>query len=420
MADLVQHYPLKRQKKLLSLFAVIYFCICLAAVFTAPPWNDELNFHAPLACSLSRSLIADPQSAYSSAYPPLPYVVGNLICRIVPGVVGLRLINLLVAGLSVLLFWRLVKPVSPWYPSLVLAFISNPYFLRSACFYFMINYGLLFSLAAIWLLRDAHQREIKWHLGHLFVGLAVLSMQWLLTLAFAVAVVEARVAISQKQLDVKTVICWIAGNGVPLLPSAVLFYLWRGVVHPNFSYHALQPSFANLVIVLAIGGFLFWPWLVVDFPRLRWPLVRILFFLLPLLALSLPIYSTAQMPGNFPGLESSLLFRIEQFAGIPYSVALMLLVVSGIWAAAAMSEKIVLQGNETILITLFGLLTAMLASAILSSSHVYLVLPFLLLLLAPQRWIKESTLFGLNLYWAILSLAYLVYIVFFKSHGILL
>jgi len=412
-------YTLSRQKKGFAFCAVFLSVLCLIGIFTAPAWDDELNFHAPLAASLSWPMITEADSDYSSAYPPLPYVSGAWLARQVSGLWALRLSNLLIALLTAVAFWRLARSLSPIYPALTLAFIANPYFLRSACFYFMFNWGLLFAFAAAAVLLRPGVAGWKYWLGHVCIGLAVLSMQWMLVLAFAVAVVEGK-QICRQPLAIKPLVRWLAANLLPLLPAAWLFYRWQGLVHPNFAYHALQPSAFNATMILAVAGFLFWPWLISNFPRLSWPTVRLALFLLPLLALSLPQYSTRQLPGFFAGLESTFLHVLERLSGIPYAVGLLVLAVAGILIIKAMWQKIRVGNLEVILLTCILWLAALLSSAVLSSSHIYQLLPWLLLLLADNLDRDRPALLRLNIAFFLLSLGYLAYLIFAKSHGFLL
>ncbi len=412
-------YTLSRQKEGFAVCAVFLSVLCIIGIFTAPAWDDELNFHAPLAASLSWSRITEADSDYSSAYPPLPYLTGAWLMRHVSGLWALRLSNLLIAVLTAAAFWRLARSLSPLYPALTLAFIANPYFLRSACFYFMFNWGLLFALSAAAVLLKPATAGWKYWLGHVSIGLAVLSMQWMLVLAFAVALIEGKQIYGQTHA-IKPLVRWLAANLLPLLPAAWLFYRWQGLVHPNFAYHALQPSAFNATMILAVAGFLFWPWLISNFPRLSWPSVRLALFLLPLLALSLPQYSTWQLPGFFAGLESTFLHVLERFSGIPYAVGLMVLAVGGLLTTLAMWQRIRVGNVEVILLTCILWLAALLSSTTLSSSHIYQLLPWLLLLLADNLERDRAALLRLNITFFLLSLGYLAYLIFAKSHGYLL
>ena len=129
---------------------------------------------------------------------------------------------------------------------------------------------------------------------------------------------------------------------------------------------------------------------------------------------------SAFQSGFFAGLESTFLHVLERFSGIPYAVGLMVLAVGGLLTTLAMWQRIRVGNVEVILLTCILWLAALLSSTTLSSSHIYQLLPWLLLLLADNLERDRAALLRLNITFFLLSLGYLAYLIFAKSHGYLL
>jgi hypothetical protein len=70
-------------------------------------------------------------------------------------------------------------------------------------------------------------------------------------------------------------------------------------------------------MILAVAGFLFWPWLISNFPRLSWPTVRLALFLLPLLALSLRSTAPNSCPAFLPAWKALFYMSWSASAGFP-------------------------------------------------------------------------------------------------------
>jgi hypothetical protein len=87
-------------------------------------------------------------------------------------------------------------------------------------------------------------------------------------------------------------------------------------------------------------------------------------------------------------------------------------------AIKAMWQKIRVGNLEVILLTCILWLAALLSSAVLSSSHIYHLLPWLLLLLADNLDRDRPALLRLNIAFFLLSLGYLAYLIFAKSQRI--
>ena len=171
-----------RKNIIIWILLAIEVCITLYALITMSSWGDESAYHAPLAETINWHSIINSHSNYSSAYTPLPYLIGNIFYKIWPSLYMLRLLNWLVVLMSVFIFYKIASRIVPenkWESTLL--FTANPYLLRASFIYVMFGYGLLFALIGIYLYFYA-EMKYNYLLTNIFFGLAVLSMQWMLVL----------------------------------------------------------------------------------------------------------------------------------------------------------------------------------------------------------------------------------------------
>lgn len=82
------------------------------AIFITPSFGDELNYHYPLAKNITFKKIISPGSDYSSAYMPLPYLIGNGVLRIFNSLQALRVMNFIVFMLAIFFFDRVARSFS--------------------------------------------------------------------------------------------------------------------------------------------------------------------------------------------------------------------------------------------------------------------------------------------------------------------
>jgi hypothetical protein len=302
--------------------------------------------------------------------------------------------------------------------SVLLLFVSNPYFLRASCTFYVTDFGLLFGLSALWVYFRSNTRY-RHVAAYALITMATLSMQWLLMLFVGVSLHELRLwrtgDLSSRRFATLAVLKLIVA-----VPVLALILVWRGLTHPNFATHALHPSFEGANIVLAVLGFLFFFYSIDGVRRLGWNHLLGILVLSPLVVLAQPALARVQGPGLFSGFESTFLRLLEQVTSIPYATLLLGLTLSGM-VFCGLALKLPRHGlAEVSLYTAAGLGSAYVASELLSSGHVYVMVPFLLLMLQGELSKKPAILVCLNVQWYCAGLGYLFYYTMFKSHGILL
>ena len=101
----------------------------------------------PLAQNISWHKIVSADSDYSSAYTPLPYIIGKLFYRIKASLYTLRVVNGLVYFPTIFIAFKLFFQIDKMNAFALAALCSlNPYLLRAGYVYLMSNYGILFTL----------------------------------------------------------------------------------------------------------------------------------------------------------------------------------------------------------------------------------------------------------------------------------
>lgn len=348
---------------------------------------------------------------------PLPYLLGFPVCRVFHSIYALRLLNWLIAFLAAVVFLIILNRMNtPIKHQLLLLFVSNPYFLRSASVYYMTNYGILFSLAALYFYFFGKTRH-SYAFAHIFALLAVLSMQWMLMLYLAFSLYEFHLRFTQR-IKNAMLFKYMGIKLVTLLPVLFLVYEWRGLTHPRFKAHVLSPSFESLNILLAILGFLFAVHVIFTIKSLRHGFFVMVIYLAPIIYLKQPVFSVHQGVGMFPGLESNLLRHVETYLHIPYSITLLILTVVGLAVYFQIFSVEKSDCAEVVYYIICGLSVAFVSSTLLGSAHVYIIVPFVLLLLIRQLERMGKYLWIMNTQWYLTSLSYLFYYVLVKSRGL--
>lgn len=388
---------------------------CFISIFIAPSYMDELNYHYPLAQSISLSQALDPGSDYASAYPPLPYFVANLFLGINNSLIVLRLLNFVIYLLAIWFFYQLAKKLTQDHLVLTLLFFLNPYLLKASYMFLLYNWGLLFMLIAL----NIYFSKGKWRhwLGDIFLLLAVLCQQWMLVVVLALLLYRLDLYL-KKQISLGLLIKSFAGKLIVFLPAWLLFYSWGGLTHPNFASHALHPTFEHLNGVLANVGLLMFFLVLANFENI-WKKSYVLLLLpLPLLWLAIPRHSIGQGPQEISGVVSQLATKVDAWLHVPYACTMFFFICVGY-----LLLLLILQNHEDGLRKIFlyavlGFFIAFIASARLAASHIYISLPLLLLLLRGEIEKMRVTKNILAVEFFLLSTLYIVYVTFFRSQGI--
>ncbi|MFH0736783.1 MAG: hypothetical protein V1773_18280 [bacterium] len=397
---------------------ILLLLFCFVSIFITPVWGDEVVYHYPNALNISFFNIIESNSTYSSAYTPLPYVLGGVVCKINNSIVTLRILNYFIFLLLIYYLYKIAVQLNynPWL--FVLLIISNPYLLRSSFAYYMFNYGLLFSIICIYYYFFS-KTKYKLIISHLFLGLAVLSQQWMLIIGFALFVNELT-QYFKKILNKKQLINVVLYKLIFLFPASLLFYCWGGLTHPHFQMHGLQPTFEHLNAVLANFGFVgifIVIYKIKDILNYKYiPLI----FILPIVWFTIPIHSQVHGPGISTGVASQLSMQIQKYLFIPYQASMALLIVAGIILFVFILSKS--ESNFTCFIkyTILGFIVAFMSSVLLGASHIFISVPFLLIIFFPE--LNENKALGKIVFTQLylIALFYIIYLSLFVVKNVTL
>jgi len=394
----------------------VIFISCFLAIFITPPLHDELLYHAPLAREISPKVMFSSGSNYSSAYPPLPYLFGKFALRIHPSLESLRLMNLAIFLVTICVFRLIAIRISDSPNFLTLLFALNPYLIKASFTYLMYNWGILFALAGLYTHFFKSSRFLP--LSHLMLGLAVLSQQWLLAVVAAILLYEI-MALSREEISIGVFVNRVLLKVLFLLPAALLFWNWSGLVHPNFATHSLHPTFEHLNAVLATLGLALG---IIVATQLR-RIVRLhyipLIFLLPLLWLAIPSHSIMHGPSVMPGITTQLAVKIAVFSGIPYKITMFVFIMAGLASLCLLLSRKRQNLQQVLVFALLGFIVAFTVSSRLAASHIFICLPFAWLALSDDIKGMGRAKYVLISQFFLLSAVYWIYIVFFRSKEIM-
>lgn len=387
--------------------------MCFVAIFITPSFGDELNYHYPLAKNISLKTIIDSNSDYSSAYMPLPYLIGNGVLRIFNSLQALRILNFIVFMLGIFFFNRIARSRTKEHEQLTLLAFLNPYLLFSSFVFYMYSWGVLFALAGLYFYLVRRSKPA----ADIFLALAVLSQQWMVVVVAAVIIYEGTQVLERK-LSLAQWGIGIARKALFLMPAAAIFISWRGLTHPSFSSHGLHPSFEHLNIVLVNLGFMFVMVVLAHFKSFLKTRHLPLLFLLPILYLSIPAYSSYNGINQINGFIANFADNADKMLHIPFGWILFPLIVFGLLSLTLMFADTTNDKKNIFLFIICGFLTAFVAHSRLASAHVFAMLPFALLFLQEKiqarKWLPKAMMIQ---YFSV-SCLYLLFTVFFRSRGV--
>ena len=143
-----------------------------------------------------------------------------------------------------------------------------------------------------------------------------------------------------------------------------------------------------------------------------------LLFLLPLLYLSIPAYSLYNGVNNINGFIANFASKAEKLIHIPYAWVLFPFILSGLLCFVLILRKHEIAERNIFLFIICGFLAAFLIHSRLASAHVYVLLPFAILLLQheirSQKWLFRVMMFQ----YLFTSLVYVIFTIFFRSKGV--
>jgi len=388
---------------------------CLVAIFITPVSKDEKSYHYPNAQRITLKGIVNQDSSYSSAYPPLPYLIGNQLLKLYNSIYVLRLLNFVMAVFLAYVLFVISKAISQQPFTITLLIVSNPYLLRSAFTYHMFNYGLLMASIGIYFYFFSRMKR-KRLLSHFAFGSAILFQQWMIVVAFSIFWLDLF-----KALKPPADACKIAKNiglkFLVLLPPFCLFISWRGFTHPNFQSHSLQPSFEHLTGTLAnwglIAGLIALFNVKFFFKRKSIPLI----LSLPLIYFSVPEHSMGHGIRVITGGAAQIAKQTQHYLLVPYQLTFVLFAFLGLMAFLLILNKGPDFIDIFLKLSLVGFLAAFSASSRLSAAHVFISMPFLIMIFRMDifrnpvlKYLFVSQCYGV-------SLLYVSYYVFFVTRG---
>lgn len=397
------------------IFVVLFSCF--VSIFLTPTWGDEQRFHYPLAQTISLKQVVAADSNYSSAYTPLPFFIGKIALLIFDSLIVLRLLNFIVFIVLIYFFYLIAKKVCKDYLLITLLCLLNPYMLSAAFLYLPRNWGLMFVMIGLYIY--FFYAEKQKNAAHLFFALAVLSQQWMVVVVFSIFLYELGVAVTQKE-RLNFLIKSLVQKLACLLPSMCLFFIWRGLTHPNFRSHALQPNFENFDAVLANLGFVLIIPVLWNFKTILRKVNIILLFLLPLLWLAIPKPLQVNIFRHTTGSASKIALILDVRLSIPYKLTMFVLILSGLVALFILFNKKEEGFTGVLKYSLYGFFMAFIASTRLSASNILLCLPFALLLFQQEIGRSEKSKFLIVVQYFLFGFLYVLYVTFFRSKGMIL
>jgi hypothetical protein len=388
---------------------------CLTSIFIAPSYGDEQLYHYPMVQSISFGQASDPHSDYSSAYTPLPYVIGRLAFMLGGSLTAVRMLNFLVFLACVVCFIFLAKKISRDYWALSLLFFLNPYFLRASYMFLLTNWGLLFALLAMNIY--VTKKDSRYWLGDSFLGLAVLCQQWMLVIVLGLLLFELQAVVIRK-ITAATWVKSLLRKTIMLAPAFLLFYSWRGLTHPNFSSHSLRPTFEHVNGVLANIGLVMLCVVLANIRDIFKKFDVVLLFPLPLLWFAIPRHSPGFGPLEITGVVSQLATQVQTKMHFPYQWSMFFFIMAGYFFLLLITRKKESSAPGFLRYALLGFFVAFAVSTRLAASHIFISLPWILLLFHTEiEGMKKLKMVMIGQYF-LLSVVYIFYITFFRSRGI--
>ncbi|MDR3610675.1 MAG: hypothetical protein P4L27_08940 [Ignavibacteriaceae bacterium] len=388
---------------------------CFVAIFFTPICGDELFFHYPNTQNISFSQIINNHTTYSSAYTPLPYILGSVVYKINGTIYVLRLLNYLILIILCFFIYKIAQHLKFDPLLLVLLIISNPYLIVSSFTYYMFNYGLLFTIIGIYyyFFSNFKYRQI---ISHLFFGLAILSQQWMLVVIFALFLNEI-MQLYKKEISKKDFFNKLLLKVIFLLPALALFYQWGGLTHPNFEHHTLKSSFEHLNAFLANIGFAGIFLALYKFKKvLKFEYLPLL-FIIPMFYFSIPLHSQSNGPEVSTGLAAQLSIQIHRFFFFPYQINMLVLIILGVVSLIMIILKNENSFSSFLKYAILGFATVFSISTIVGAIHIFLCIPFFFLIFSTE--LKENKLLVriVTVQMYLTSIFYIIYWSFMVAKG---
>jgi hypothetical protein len=329
------------KKEYLLLFG-IYIILISIALLQPGLKIDEWYNHLPMVQKMYEigffnMAVSD---NYSAANPPLPYLftfIPHKIIGIPPSIITARIITALFSFLTLIIAYKIFLLLQSDYPLIkTLIILFYPYFLKPSFTFYMAVYGLLFFLAAYYILQKDKKNPFLVLTAGICAAAAILSQQFYLIILvpFMIYLIYERDDLHKiKNIFTRRNILMVSLFFLPvLLFTLPIFFLWGGLTHPNYSFHRISPDITNLTsILISFGGFLL-PVSLINYRYLK-SKIHLVFIAaaVVLVVFFYPEWSIKAGDGEITGMSFNF---IEIVGGVSFLLGLILkvsLVFSGIF-----------------------------------------------------------------------------------------
>ena len=398
---------------ILSILFIIF--LSFISIFYTPVWGDELLYHIPTAKNFNFSDFFSNNPSYNSAYTPFPYILGKIAFNICNSYLMLRLVNFIIfLFLSVAIF-KLFSLISKSPLFFTLLLLSNPYLLRASFTYYMFNYGLLFTISSLYyiLKKENKYRNI---IVPFISGMAVLSQQWMLVFVIAQTVLEVvKFFCNQQKLFALFKALFI--QLFFLLPALIIFFIWSGFVPPYFNSHELKPSFEHANSVYANVGFICFFIVLYNYKQfLKYKLLPLV-FVVPLIWISIPYHSSQHGLETSTGVTAQICTQLNNQLFIPYKISMLLFICVGILTFILILLKDTDDFSQLLKFIVFGLFVSFTSSIKLGASHIFIIVPFILIFFHKEIEKNNKLKIVLLVQMFLLSIVYMIYYSLFITNN---
>ncbi len=435
--------------------AVLFFFFPLFAIISFQHEQlkiDEKFHHLPALKNIEEFGIIEGvvNESYSSANTPLSYLIAYLpayLLSIEIDIYYARLINVITSFFFLSLLYYYIKSISGNALLIVPLIFFYPYLLKTSFVYYQAIYGLLFFI--LYLIFFEREDYKGWVVSGLFLSLAVLCQQFYLALIPArpiysffklnhnkitnsspltlssfiengklsivnqfsrnpISSTNRKLLTGNCQLNYLKLILHLLSLTLPF----VLFFTWGGFTHPNYQRHTIAFSPTNVTSILAIIGFIFIPYILLNIKEI-FRSRRLYLFAFIALLLSFfftPIWANRAGPGNISGLTFHGLEIISAYSTVLKYFFQVIIIVFGLEVifTAVCREK------KCLIIILFLFLIGYTFNILLSERHL-LPLMFVLLILILND-IPKKMLFSWLPYQFLLGSVYFYYLISYNNY----
>lgn len=408
----------------------VYIFIMIGLIFLAffgiyytPVFGDESEYHYPMVRNITIESIVNPDSNYSSAYPPLPYTILKLFYKVCPSIYMLRVVNFIIYICMLVAFYKLTAMYMKNNIPVMFLLSLNPYAFKSAYILYMFNWGLLFSGISLYFWFNK-QKIINRYLSIFFMTCAVYSSQWMLAVPISLIGFQIINNISGeslfnqiRNLNYRDILVLL----IPYILFFPLYYYWGGLVHSNVTMHRINPNISSFQKIFIVIGYFYFMYLTLINRKISLAIIFFIIVLIPLMYLFIPEPASDFGIGYMSGIPSRVAAVLEQYTFISSSISLSILSIIGLLLIISSIKYIKIANNlEKVCFIIFIMMgISFIMSEKLGTSHVMISLQFLSIAIISMY--KRSIKYGrvvmkiLITWWVVNVFVYNIYIIFIRS-----